>query len=153
MCERNIDRLPLKCALTRDRTHNPGVCPEWDQPAAFCFVDDTQPTEPHGSGLADFLFVFLIKSISLVCLVVSLFCRLFTGCLSQRGLEGGIFPSIFIRLLDFDLRDGGGSVPGMSGQEERGSAWHWLVPVASRGRERRSALAPTAARTPAPDRG
>ena len=28
VCERNIDWLPLACALTRDQTHNPGMCPD-----------------------------------------------------------------------------------------------------------------------------
>ena len=27
---RNIDWLPFLCALTRDQTHNLGICPDWE---------------------------------------------------------------------------------------------------------------------------
>ena len=46
--EKNINRLPLVCALTWDQARNPGMCPYWEsncQP--FTLWDDTQPTEPH----------------------------------------------------------------------------------------------------------
>ena len=50
--ERNIDQLPLVCAPTRDRTWNPGVCPDRESNlGAFGLMDDTHPTEPRRSGL------------------------------------------------------------------------------------------------------
>ena len=52
MCERNIDGLPPAYAVTKDRTHNPSMCPDQEsnwQPSALW--DEAQPTEPHQSGL------------------------------------------------------------------------------------------------------
>ena len=50
--ERNIDWLPLICALTGDWTCNPGMCADWESNLRpFTLQDDTQPTEPHHSGL------------------------------------------------------------------------------------------------------
>ena len=42
----NIDWLPLAHTLIRDRTHNPGMCPdrEWNQ-QPFALQDDAQPTD------------------------------------------------------------------------------------------------------------
>ena len=48
---RNIDQLPLTCALTGNQTRNPGMCP--DQKSnwwPFALWDGAQPTEPHWSG-------------------------------------------------------------------------------------------------------
>ena len=57
MCQRNDDRWPFTHVLFEDQTYNPGMCPDrvsnqWP----FSLLDDTQPTEPHRSGL--FLFFF-----------------------------------------------------------------------------------------------
>ena len=39
--ERNIDQLPLTCALTTDRTCNPGMCPDRESnPQPFGLWDD-----------------------------------------------------------------------------------------------------------------
>ena len=48
--ERNIDGLPLTCTLTRDQTHNSGMCPESNQ-RPFALRDDAQTTEPYQLGL------------------------------------------------------------------------------------------------------
>ena len=49
--ERNINLLPLEHAQTGDRTHNPGMCPDWESSQwPFTLQDSTQPTEPHQSG-------------------------------------------------------------------------------------------------------
>ena len=60
----NIDWLPLICALIRDQTHNPGMCPHWEsnqQP--FTLRDDAQPTEPHQSGPLYLIFKVFINLI------------------------------------------------------------------------------------------
>ena len=52
MCKRNIHWFPLVCILTRDRTCNPGVCPDREsnlQPLGL--MGNTQHTEPHQSGV------------------------------------------------------------------------------------------------------
>ena len=55
--ERNIDVwekhwLPLAHTPTRDRTRNPGTCPDWElNRPPFTLQEDTQSTEPHRSGL------------------------------------------------------------------------------------------------------
>ena len=56
MWERNIDRLPLACALTEDWSCNLGMCPDQElnqQP--FALQDIAQPTELHQSRLQDYL--------------------------------------------------------------------------------------------------
>ena len=54
-CERDIDRLPLICAPTRERTHNPGMCPDQESnQRPFTLQDDAQPTEPHWSVQASY---------------------------------------------------------------------------------------------------
>ena len=51
MQERNIDLLPLVCALTGNQTCNPGMCPEHELNwRPFALQDNAQPTEPHWSG-------------------------------------------------------------------------------------------------------
>ena len=38
--------------LNRDQTHNPGMCCDWGLNLwPFALQDDTQPSEPHGSGM------------------------------------------------------------------------------------------------------
>ena len=40
------------CALTKDRTHNPCTCPDWESnPRPFALWYDAQPAEPHRLGL------------------------------------------------------------------------------------------------------
>ena len=52
---RNINQLRLARAPTRDRTHNPGVHPDWNRTQRpVTLWDDAQPTEPHWSGLKHF---------------------------------------------------------------------------------------------------
>ena len=49
--QRIIDRLPFACALTKDQTKNPGMCPYWESnPWHFALWNDTQLIEPHWSG-------------------------------------------------------------------------------------------------------
>ena len=62
MWERNIDWLPLTCASTRAWTHNPSMCPdqESNQQQPFTLWDNTQPTEPHWSGLPHLLVMSLL---------------------------------------------------------------------------------------------
>ena len=51
MWVRNINLVPLVCALTRDRTHKLGLCPDWESNhRPFALPDEAQPTEPHWSG-------------------------------------------------------------------------------------------------------
>ena len=51
MCERNIDQLPLVCALTGDQACNTGMCPDWESNRRrLALQDDTQPTELHQPG-------------------------------------------------------------------------------------------------------
>ena len=51
MWERNINRLPLICTPTRDRAHNPGMCPDEElNQGRFASQNDTQPTKTHWSG-------------------------------------------------------------------------------------------------------
>ena len=53
--ERNISWLPLIHALTGGQTCNPGTCPDWAlNQRPFALREDTQPTEPHWSGLEFF---------------------------------------------------------------------------------------------------
>ena len=35
-CERNNVWLPPACALTRDGTYNPGMCPDWNGTRNLC---------------------------------------------------------------------------------------------------------------------
>ena len=46
-----MHQLPSALTLTGDQTYNPGTCSEQEsnwQP--FALWDNTQPSEPHGSG-------------------------------------------------------------------------------------------------------
>ena len=45
-----IDQLPLVCAPARDRTGNPGMCPDQELNQPLTLQNDVQPTEPHLSG-------------------------------------------------------------------------------------------------------
>ena len=48
---REKHQLVASCATTRDLTHNPGVCPDWELNwQHFGLQDDSQTTEPHQSG-------------------------------------------------------------------------------------------------------
>ena len=63
MCERNIDLLPLEVASHMCLSWGPGPKPRnVPRPrielVTFHFLDDTQPTKPHQSGL--FLHVFAL---------------------------------------------------------------------------------------------
>ena len=52
MRERNIDQLALTCAQTGDHTHNPGMYPNQESNRGpLALWGNTQPTEPHWSGL------------------------------------------------------------------------------------------------------
>ena len=56
--ERNIDWVPLIRAQTGDRTSNPGMYTVWESKwQLFTWRDNTQPTEPHRSGLCFFIYV------------------------------------------------------------------------------------------------
>ena len=58
--ERNIDRLPLVYAPTRDHTCNLGMCPDWESNLrSFGLQGNAQPTEPHWPVLEDFLIQYL----------------------------------------------------------------------------------------------
>ena len=64
MCERNIDGPPLACTLTRDLACNPGMCPDKESNQQhFTLWNNTQPTEPHQSGLLGSLLLFLYVEI------------------------------------------------------------------------------------------
>ena len=62
--ERNINvreksrwRLPLACTPTRDRTHNPGMCPDQESnPGLLALQDGTQPTTPHCPGFCTVIY-------------------------------------------------------------------------------------------------
>ena len=55
MRERNLSLLPLACSLTRDQTHDPGMCPDQQSNLRpFALWDNAQPTKPHRSGLGMF---------------------------------------------------------------------------------------------------
>ena len=61
MRERNIDWLPLLCALTGDWTCNPGMCPDQESNwRPFTLQDEAQLTEPHQSGLEFTIFYFIL---------------------------------------------------------------------------------------------
>ena len=50
------ETLPLTCALTGDRTHNSGMCPDQESnPRPFALWDDAQPTEPTCQGTGTWL--------------------------------------------------------------------------------------------------
>ena len=56
--EKNINQLPLRCNLTRDRTHNPGTHTDQNQTGNLLLFGrkEAQSTEPHQSGLIIFFF-------------------------------------------------------------------------------------------------
>ena len=59
MYERNINWVPLICALAGDQTHNAGMYPDQESNwRSFGVRDDAQPTEPHRSGIFPFVIVF-----------------------------------------------------------------------------------------------
>ena len=67
----NIDQLRLTGILTRDQTHNLGMCSDWESNQwPFVLWDDIQPTEPPQSGQCSFsdrnlevkLFLFFLTS-------------------------------------------------------------------------------------------
>ena len=50
---RDIDWLLLVGTRTRDRSHNPGMCPDWElNQRPFGLRSNTQPIEPHQLGLS-----------------------------------------------------------------------------------------------------
>ena len=56
MWEGNIDRLPFTHTPTGDWTCNPGMCPDGESNLwPFTLQDDTQPTQPHQSGIVNIL--------------------------------------------------------------------------------------------------
>ena len=63
--ERNInvrekDRLLLVHTRTEDQTCNPGMCPDKESNQRnFTQWNDSQPSEPHRSGLVHILIIFL----------------------------------------------------------------------------------------------
>ena len=71
MWEGNIDWLPLACIPMGYWTHNPGLCPDWkSNRQCFASQDDTQPAEPHRSGLVSqkifFQLYFIVYAITVV---------------------------------------------------------------------------------------
>ena len=69
--ERNIDvqkkyQLVASCTPpTGNQAHNPGMCPDWESNQwPFGLWDDTQPTEPHQSGL-NFNYLLMMFSFHL----------------------------------------------------------------------------------------
>ena len=57
--EGNINWFPFACALTRDQTCNPGMCPDRElNQWSYAMWNDTQPTKTHQSGLNLFYFLW-----------------------------------------------------------------------------------------------
>lgn len=106
----------------------------WDSKHAGGLIVTSFPRPIRAITFLCFADLFFSKDISLVCLVVYLLHCLFIGCLKQRGFEEGIFPLIFIMLLDY--YNGGGSAPGglglgwgvgwEGGTDQTGRSWKLL---------------------------
>ena len=46
-----MDQLCLTCALTKNQTCSPGMCPDWElNQQSFALQNHDQPTEPQQSG-------------------------------------------------------------------------------------------------------
>ena len=55
-CERNIDWLPPIYALTRDWTHKPGICPDWESNSyTFSVWDNSQPSHTNQGWFPSFV--------------------------------------------------------------------------------------------------
>ena len=68
-CERSINQMPLKCARTRDRIHNLGMCPDQkSNTQPFVYGMMLQPTEPDLPGLCWTFLCLLWKNVySVLC--------------------------------------------------------------------------------------
>ena len=77
--ERNIDWLPLAHAPAGGQTHSPGMCPdpELNRPP-FGSQDNTQPTEPHQSGLYHHLVSEFPVNKHLDCFIIFLLLQCFS---------------------------------------------------------------------------
>ena len=134
ICMGICDSLPTKNRVFLQQIIYP-VCNSyrrfsWDSKYACDLIATSFPRPIRAITLPYIADLFLTKSISLVCLVVYLLHCLFIGCLLHRAFEEGIFPLIFIRLPSYGP-NGGGSAPGMLGQEKGGNDHDLLVPEAS----------------------
>ena len=71
MQERNIDQLPLLQTLSRDWTHNPGMCPDWEWNLWPSGLWDNIPTNWAALARADCVFFLYLSSKLLHSIVIN----------------------------------------------------------------------------------